>query len=144
VAVPFVLEVHAEGPLSYGREGTPSGTALEGGAGLPGGRQALVFVIRGGAFAAVLETLAVGGSSWTPGRLCMWLRGDLWLNWRGARRVSRRSVATSPAPRPPLAAIDGAGLLWCESPYQSMMAIAIRRTVSVRGGPGGGSPGGCR
>jgi cystathionine gamma-synthase len=122
VAVPLASTYHADGPLSYGREGNAVWDALEEVLGALEGGQALVFASGLAAIAAVLETLPVGAVVVAPEDAYLGTRGLLAdLASRDRLRVTLVDVADTSAT---LAACDGADLLWCESPTNPMMAIA--------------------
>ena len=98
VAVPLASTYHADGPLSYGREGNAVWDALEEVLGSLEGGQALVFASGLAAIAAVLETLPVGALVVAPQDAYMGTRG-FWPTWRGATG-SRSGWSTSPTPPP--------------------------------------------
>jgi cystathionine gamma-synthase len=122
VAVPLSSTYHADGPLSYGREGNAVWDALEEVLGSLEGGQALVFASGLAAIAAVLETLPVGALVVAPHDAYLGTRGLL-ADLAGRDRLRVRLVDLTDTAAT-LAAIDGAGLLWCESPTNPMMAIA--------------------
>ncbi len=122
MALPLASTYHADGPLSYGREGNAVWDALEEVLGSLEGGQALVFASGLAAIAAVLETLPVGALVVAPRDAYLGTRGLLAdLAGRGRLGVRLVDIADTSAT---LAAIDDAALLWCESPTNPMMAIA--------------------
>jgi cystathionine gamma-synthase len=122
VAVPLASTYHAEGGLSYGREGNAVWEALEEVLGALEGGQALVFASGLAAIAAVVETLPVGALVVAPDDAYLGTRGLLSdLAARDRLRVRLVDIADT---RETLAACEGADLLWCETPTNPMMAVA--------------------
>jgi cystathionine gamma-synthase len=128
VAVPLASTYHADGALSYGREGNAVWDALEEVLGSLEGGRALAFASGLAAIAAVIETLPVGAVVVAPEDAYLGTRGllkDLALRDRlGVRLVDIADTTAT------LAACEHADLLWCETPTNPMMAIADLRALS--------------
>jgi cystathionine gamma-synthase len=112
---------------SYGRTGNPTWSAFEDALGALEGGHALAFASGLAAVAAVIETLPIGGavvvprSAYNGTRL---LLGDL----AGRGRVEMRAVDISDTAAT-VAALDGAALLWAESPTNPLLEIADLRAL---------------
>ncbi|MEO7070087.1 MAG: PLP-dependent aspartate aminotransferase family protein [Nostocoides sp.] len=120
--VTFTSTFRADGPVDYGRGGNPTWTAFEAAIGDLEGGDALVFASGMGAIAAVMSLLAQGGVLVAPASA---YSGTVVLvdelEARGAAVVRRVDIADTSAVA---AALDGAGLLWIESPTNPLMAVA--------------------
>lgn len=128
VAVPLTSTYRADGPVSYGREGNATWSALEEVVGDLEGGSALVFASGMAAIAAVVETVPSGsgvvvakGSYVGARRFLADLesRGRIWL-----RTVDTADTAST------LEACRGAKLLWVESPTNPMLEIADIRALA--------------
>ncbi len=119
--VAFASAYHAGGPIGYARDGNRSWSALEAAIGALEGGSALAFASGMAAIAAVLDTLPLGARVVAPA-----------AGYSGTRVLLRD---TGPAGRwdpvfldvtdtdAVLAAIDGAALLWLESPTNPLNGI---------------------
>ncbi len=120
--VTFTSTFHADGPVDYGRGGNPTWSAFETAVGDLEGGDALVFASGMGAIAAAMSLLAPGGVLVAPvsaysGTVVLVEE----LAARGAAVVRRVDITDTAAV---VAALDGAGLLWVESPTNPLMAVA--------------------
>jgi cystathionine gamma-synthase len=122
VAIPMASTYHADGVISYGREGNAVWEALEEVLGSLEGGWALTFASGMAAIAGVLETLPVGAVVVAPEDAYLGTRGLL-ADLAGRGRLRGRLVDITDTAAT-LAACEGADLLWCESPTNPMMAIA--------------------
>ncbi len=120
--VTFTSTFHADGPVDYARGGNPTWTAFESAVGDLEGGDALVFASGMGAIAAAMSLLAPGGVLVAPSTA---YSGTVVLvdelEARGAAVVRRVDIADTAAV---VAALDGAGLLWVESPTNPLMEVA--------------------
>lgn len=121
------------GPLSYGREGNATWSALEEVLGALEGGQALVFSSGMAAIVAVLETLPVGAVVVSGADYYTGTRGLL-ADLAGRGRLIQRLVDTTDV-EATLVACEGAAMLWLESPSNPLMAITdlARLSTAVRG-----------
>lgn len=122
VPVPLASTYHADGALSYGREGNAVWEALEEVLGSLEGGRALAFGSGLAAIAAVAETLPVGAVVVAPGDAYLGTRGLL-SDLASRDRLSVRLVDIADTAGT-LAACEDADLLWCETPTNPMMEIA--------------------
>lgn len=125
--VAFASAYHAGGPLAYARDGNRSWSALEEAIGALEGGSALAFASGMAAIAAVLDTLPVGAKVVLP------------VDGYSGTRVLARDAG--PAGRwqaelvdvtdtdTVLAAVDGAALLWLESPTNPLNGVVDLPTV---------------
>ena len=119
--VVFSSTYHAEGELTYGRDGNETWTALEDTLGALEGGTARVFASGMAAIAAVLETLPVGAavvaerSSYNGTRK---LLDD--LHDKGRLQVRLVDTTDGEATH---RALDGAALLWLESPTNPLLDV---------------------
>jgi cystathionine gamma-synthase len=127
VAVPLASTYHADGALSYGREGNAVWEALEEVLGSLEGGRALVFASGLGAIAAVVETLPVGAVVVAPEDAYLGTRGLL-ADLASRDRLDVRLVDIADTTET-LTACEDADLLWCETPTNPMMAIADLRAL---------------
>ena len=121
---PIVLSstYRADGENDYGRYGNPTVAALEEAIGLIEGGTCLAFSSGMSAVAAVLETLP-GGAVVVAPRICYFGVGELLAHRAETGRLGVRTVDTTD-PGAVLAALDGASLLWLESPTNPLLGIA--------------------
>jgi cystathionine gamma-synthase len=112
----------ADGPVNYARGGNPTWTAFEEALGALEGGQALVFASGMAAVAAALSLVPHGGAVVVPGHAyngTTALLDD--LASRGAVDVRRVDPTDEASVR---AAVDGAAMLWIESPTNPMLEVA--------------------
>jgi cystathionine gamma-synthase len=122
--VPVTLSstFHADGDLTYAREGNPTWTALEETLGALEGGRALVFASGMGAASAVFDEVPVGAAVVAPADAYTGTRGLLRdTHERGRLEVRLVDVADTGAVT---AAAAGAALVWVESPTNPLLAIA--------------------
>lgn len=115
------------GIYGYGRWGNPTWGALEEALGLLEGGRALVFGSGQAALAAVLETLPVGATVVLPSTAYLGTRGLL-ADLAARQRLQTRAVDVTDAPAV-LAGIQGADMLWLESPTNPLLGIADLATL---------------
>ena len=113
---------HAGGRLEYAREATPTGEAFEEVVGVLEGGTAVAFASGMGAVNAVLDLVPAGGVVVAPSHAYTGVAVRLDELADAGRLVVRR-VAMSDAAAI-AAAVEGASLLWLESPTNPMMEIA--------------------
>jgi cystathionine gamma-synthase len=125
--VVFASAYHAGGPVAYARDGNPSWSALEDAIGALEGGSALAFSSGMAAIAAVLDTLPVGAKVVLPSE-----------GYSGTRVLVRDAgppgrwhlefvdVTDTDAV---LAAVEGAALLWLESPTNPLNGVVDLPTV---------------
>ena len=107
---------------SYGRNGNPTWSAFEAALGALEGGHAIAFASGMAAVAAVIETLPVGAavivprSAYTGTRL-------LFADLQSRGRIELRAVDISDT-QATVAALDGAALLWIESPTNPLLEVA--------------------
>jgi cystathionine gamma-synthase len=124
VTVPVELSstYHAGGPVTYGREGNATWTALEEVLGALEGGVAVSFASGMGAVAAVFETLPVGATVVVAGDAYQGTRRLVEeLGGRGRLAVRAADITDAAAT---LDLCEGADLLWLETPTNPLMAIA--------------------
>jgi cystathionine gamma-synthase len=126
---PIVLgsTYRADGDVAYGRDGNPTVAALEHALGVIEGGDCLAFSSGMSAVAAVLETLP-GGAIVVAPRVCYFGVGVLLRDRAKVGRLVVRTVDTA-APDEVIAALDGAALLWLETPTNPLLGIADLRTL---------------
>ncbi|MGE9807873.1 MULTISPECIES: trans-sulfuration enzyme family protein [unclassified Janibacter] len=113
---------HADGPVNYARVGNPTWDAFEEALGSLEGGDALVFSSGMGAISAALSLLPHGGTIVVPGHAYNGTLASLdALAAEGAAVVRRVSIDDTAAV---VAALDGADLLWLESPTNPMLEVA--------------------
>lgn len=115
----------ADGETAYGRDGNPTVAALEEALGVVEGGTCLAFASGMSAVAAVLETLP-GGAIVVAPKVCYFGVGELLAD---REKVGRLGVRTVDATNTDVAALDGASLLWLESPTNPLLGIADLRTL---------------
>lgn len=126
---PLVLTstFRADGPVDYGRGGNPTWTAFEEAVGALEGGDALVFGSGMAAIAAAMSLLPTGGVLVSPASA---YSGTVVLvdelEERGLAVVRRVDLTDTAAV---LAALDGADLLWLESPTNPLMGVADLATI---------------
>jgi cystathionine gamma-synthase len=122
--VPIVLAstYRADGDTAYGRDGNPTIAALEEALGVIEGGTCLAFSSGMSAVAAVLETLP-GRSIVVAPRVCYFGVGQLLADRGKVGRLDVRTVDTTDSSAV-IAALDGASLLWLESPTNPLLGIA--------------------
>lgn len=109
-------------PPGYARDGTPTWAALEEAVGGLEGGAACAFASGIAAIAAVLDEVPVGGTVVVPRDAYSGLRSLLAkLEGQGRLGVRWVDVADTDAV---VAALDGADLLWVESPTNPLLAVA--------------------
>lgn len=126
---PIVLgsTYRADGATAYGRDGNPTVTALEDAIGVLEGGICLAFSSGMSAIAAVLETLP-GDAIVVAPKVCYFGVGELLADREKAGRLRPRTVDTTD-PRAVLGALEGAALLWLESPTNPLLGIADLREL---------------
>ncbi|MGH8884086.1 MAG: trans-sulfuration enzyme family protein [Egibacteraceae bacterium] len=139
LSVPPVLSsvYHAGVPREYGRETNPTWEALEEVLGALEGGQALSFGSGMGAISAVLDTLPEGSAVVCAADAYLGTRDHLAdLHARGRLKVRLVDSTDTDAT---IAACQGVGLLWLESPTNPLMAIPdlaeLSRRASAMGVP---------
>ncbi|MBT9254320.1 aminotransferase class I/II-fold pyridoxal phosphate-dependent enzyme [Phycicoccus sp. MAQZ13P-2] len=131
VGAPLVLTstYHADGPVSYGRGGNPTWSALEEALGSLEGGDALVLASGMAAVSAAFSLLPHGGTVVVPDAAyngVMATVGD--LEAEGAATVRRVDLTDTAAV---VAALDGADLLWLESPTNPLLEVAEVATLAA-------------
>ncbi len=129
VGAPLVLTstYHADGDVVYARSGNPTWSAFETALGDLEGGDALVLSSGMGAVAAALSLLPHGGRVVAPDAAYNGVVATLGLREaEGAVRVRRVDVADTEAV---LTALDGADLLWLESPTNPLLEVADLPTL---------------
>ncbi|MBR7744513.1 PLP-dependent transferase [Phycicoccus sp. BSK3Z-2] len=124
VGAPLVLTstYHADGPVSYARGGNPTWTAFEEAVGSLEGGDALVVSSGMAAVAAVFSLLPHGGTVVVPDAAYNGVMATVAaLEADGAATVRRVDVTDTAAV---VAALDGAELLWLESPTNPLLEVA--------------------
>lgn len=124
VGAPLVLTSTyvADGPANYARNGNPTWSAFEGALGSLEGGDALVFGSGMAAVAAVLSFVPVGGTVVVPH--APYSGVVVTLGERAARgELTVRHVEVTDVDEV-VAALDGADLLWLESPTNPLLEIA--------------------
>jgi len=126
---PIVLgsTYRADGNTAYGRDGNPTVAALEEALGVIEGGTCLAFSSGMSAIAAVLETLAGGAIVVSP-KVCYFGVAELLADRGKVGRLGVRAVDTTD-PDEVIAALDGASLLWLESPTNPLLGIADLRAL---------------
>jgi cystathionine gamma-synthase len=126
---PIVLgsTYRADGGIAYGRDGNPTVSALEEALGVLEGGACLAFSSGMSAVAAVLETLP-GGAVVVAPKVCYFGVGELLADRAKVGRLAVRAVDTTD-PDEVVAALDGASLLWLESPTNPLLGIADLRAL---------------
>ncbi|WP_307859087.1 trans-sulfuration enzyme family protein [Herbiconiux sp. SYSU D00978] len=122
--VPLVLASTyiAGGDLEYGRYGNPNWTAFEETLGALEGGRCLAFSSGQAATAAVLDLVPIGGRIVVPRHSYQGTLGQLTLGeGRGRFAVTKVDIADTGAV---VAALDGAALLWIESPTNPALEVA--------------------
>ncbi|MGH8897977.1 MAG: trans-sulfuration enzyme family protein [Egibacteraceae bacterium] len=139
LSVPPVLSsvYHAGVPLEYGRETNPTWEALEEVLGALEGGQALSFGSGMGAISAVLDTLPEGSAVVCAADAYLGTRDHLAdLHARGRLKVRLVDSTDTDAT---IAACQGVGMLWLESPTNPLMAVPdlaeLSRRASAMGVP---------
>lgn len=112
----------AGGRLGYARNGNPTWTALEEAVGALEGGRALAFASGMAAVAAVLDPLPDGAVVVAP-RHCYNVTLAMLADLRAQRNVEVRLVDIADTAAT-LEALDGATLLWAESPTNPMLEVA--------------------
>ncbi len=131
VGAPLVLTstYHADGAVSYGRGGNPTWSALEEALGSLEGGDALVLASGMAAVSAAFSLLPHGGTVVVPDAAyngVMATVGD--LEAEGAATVRRVDLTDTAAV---VAALDGADLLWLESPTNPLLEVAEVATLAA-------------
>ncbi len=123
VNVPVVLSstFHAGGPIGYGRSSNPSWEAFEEVLGALEGGRALSFASGMGAISAVLDLVPPGGVVVVPNHSYSGVAARL-RDLEAAGRVTARLVPADDADAI-AGALDGAALLWLESPTNPAMEV---------------------
>ncbi|MGL5862493.1 MAG: trans-sulfuration enzyme family protein [Phycicoccus sp.] len=124
VGSPLVLTstYHADGPVSYGRGGNPTWSAFETALGDLEGGEALVLSSGMAAVAAALSLLPHGGSIVAPAAGYNGVMATLADREADGSAVVRRVASTDGDGV--VAALDGARLLWLESPTNPLLEVA--------------------
>ena len=111
-----------EAPPGYARDGTPTWAALEQAVGALEGGSATAYASGIAAIAAVLDEVPVGGTVVAPHDAYSGLRALLAQSEAQGRLAVRRvDIADTDAVT---AVLDGADLLWVESPTNPLLAVA--------------------
>ena len=129
VGAPLVLTstYHADGDVVYARSGNPTWSAFETALGDLEGGDALVLSSGMGAVAAALSLLPHGGRVVAPDAAYNGVVATLGIREaEGSVRVRRVDVADTEAV---LTALDGADLLWLESPTNPLLELADLPTL---------------
>ncbi|MBD3784317.1 MAG: PLP-dependent transferase [Micrococcales bacterium] len=124
VGAPLVLTstYHADGPVTYGRSGNPTWAALEEALGSLEGGDALVLASGMAAVAAAFSLLPHGGTVVVPDAAYNGVMATVAeLESTGAATVRRVDLTDTAAV---VAALDGADLLWLESPTNPLLEVA--------------------
>ncbi len=124
VGAPLVLTstYHADGPVSYGRGGNPTWSALEEALGSLEGGDALVLASGMAAIAAAFSLLPHGGTVVVPDAAYNGVMATVAdLEASGGAVVRRVDVTDTAAV---VAALPGADLLWLESPTNPLLEVA--------------------
>jgi cystathionine gamma-synthase len=124
LGAPLVLTstFHADGPVAYARSGNPTWTAFEEAVGSLEGGDALVTASGMAAVTAVLSLLPHGGTVVVPDAAYNGVVASVAaLEAEGAARVRRVDVTDTAAV---VDALDGADLLWLESPTNPLLEVA--------------------
>ncbi|MER7071292.1 PLP-dependent transferase [Terrabacter sp. NPDC000476] len=129
VAVELTSTYAAEGAVNYARSGNPTWDAFEEALGGLEGGLALVHASGMGAISAALSLLPAGGTVVAPDTTYNGT-GDLLLDHEGAGGTVRRVHATDTAGF--LTALEGADLLWLESPTNPLMDVTELDVVLAR------------
>jgi cystathionine gamma-synthase len=126
---PIVLSstYRAGGDVAYARDGNPTVQALEEALGVLEGGTCLAFSSGMSAIAAVLETLPANAIVVAP-RVAYFGVSELLADRAKVGRVAVRTVDTTDNDAV-TAALDGASLLWLESPTNPLLGIADLRTL---------------
>jgi cystathionine gamma-synthase len=117
----FASTYHAGGPIAYGRDGNPSWAALESAIGALESGTAVAFASGMAAIAAVLELVPVGGIVVVPSDGFGGTRALLANAPAGRWETRLVDIADTDAV---VAALDGASLLWIESPTNPKLDVA--------------------
>ncbi|MEO6145159.1 MAG: PLP-dependent transferase [Dermatophilaceae bacterium] len=112
----------ADGPVNYARGGNPTWTAFEEALGALEGGSALVFSSGMAAIAAALSVAPEGAVIVAPAHAYNGT-GSILESLEKAGRASARRVDISDTPAV-IAALDGADVLWAESPTNPMLEVA--------------------
>jgi len=112
----------ADGPYGYARNGNPTWSAFEEALGALEGGSALVFSSGMGAIAAALSATPPGGVVVAPTHAYN-TTGVILTELEAAGRIALRRVDISDT-RAVVSALDGASLLWAESPTNPMLEVA--------------------
>ncbi|MBM6404797.1 aminotransferase class I/II-fold pyridoxal phosphate-dependent enzyme [Phycicoccus sp. CSK15P-2] len=124
VGAPLVLTstYHADGPVSYARSGNPTWSAFEEALGSLEGGEALVLASGMAAVAAVFSLLPHGGTVVVPDAAYNGVMATVSaLEADTAATVRRVDVTDTGAV---VAALEGADLLWLESPTNPLLEVA--------------------
>jgi cystathionine gamma-synthase len=126
---PIVLAstYRAGGRVAYGRDSNPTVTALEDAVGVIEGGACLAFCSGMSAVAAMLETLA-GGALVVAPTVSYFGVGELLADRVKAGRLDVLPVDTADSDEV-IAALDGASLLWLESPTNPLLGVADLRVL---------------
>ncbi len=126
---PIVLAstYRADGNTAYGRDGNPTVAALEEALGVIEGGTCLAFSSGMSAVAAVLETLP-GGAVVVAPKVCYFGVGELLADRAKVGRLDVRTVDATHTDEV-VVALDGASLLWLESPTNPLLGIADLRIL---------------
>lgn len=117
----------ADGPINYARIGNPTWTAFEEALGSLEGGEALCFASGMAAVSAVLSLVPLGGTVVAPGAAYNGVVVTLSERQeRGELTVRRVDVTDTAAV---LTALDGADLLWLESPTNPLLEVADLPTI---------------
>ena len=126
---------HAGGPNEYARDGHPGAGAFEEAIGALEGGHAVAFASGMGACAAILDELPVGATVVAPHGVYMGVRE---LLEEAEDRLATRWVDQTDTPAV-LAAVEGADLLWLETPLNPLLDVAdlpgLAAGARVRGVP---------
>ncbi len=115
-----------EGSVGYGRNGNPTWTAFEDALGALEGGDALVFGSGMGAITATMALLPAGGTVVAPRHAYNLTTALLEEYAKAGHDVRPVDIADTDAV---VAALDGADLVWTESPTNPMLEVADLRSI---------------
>lgn len=123
VPVTFSSTFRAGGPLAYGRDGNPTWAAFEEAVGALEGGSALAFASGLAGVAAVVDAAPAGGVVVAPAGAYKGTRALL-ASLRERGRLGEVRLVDITDTAAVLAACEGAGLLWVESPTNPLLDVA--------------------
>ena len=126
-AIVLASTYRADGDTAYGRDGNPTVAALEEALGVIEGGTCLAFSSGMSAVAAVLETLP-GGAIVVAPKVCYFGVGELLADRARVGRLRVRAVDATHTDEV-VGALEGASLLWLESPTNPLLGIVDLRIL---------------